>query len=294
MADLRKEEFFPADAFGLFYLQITRIPGGWHRHAEYEIFYHISGPIVFEVEGELYPLRPGDFLLLPPDVEHRVHGLPAPGALAYEGILLKLKPELMEYLKPRFDAGKALTDCFAKRKTGYLLRLPRNPRRISGEMLFRLLQVQKAPETYGHAINQLSVMSLFLVNLYNQDAELRKQEIENRSLTENVTEYINQHYADSLTIDQLAEQFFVGKYHLMHEFSQKTGTSVYRYLMQQRLHAVCELLEQGTVPNEAYLLCGFKDYANFYRAFRSAYGQSPREYARAHRKAAEEPASPDA
>lgn len=38
-----------ADAFGLFYLQTTRIPGGWHRHAEYEIFYHISGPIVFEV-----------------------------------------------------------------------------------------------------------------------------------------------------------------------------------------------------------------------------------------------------
>ena len=219
MADLRKEELFPADAFGLFYLQITRIPGGWHRHAEYEIFYHIGGPLVFEVEGELYPLRPGDFLLL---------------------------------------------------------------------------QVQKAPETYGHAINQLSMMSLFLVNLYNQDAELRKQEIENRSLTENVTEYINQHYADSLTIDQLAEQFFVSKYHLMHEFSQKTGTSVYRYLMQQRLHAVCELLEQGTVPNEAYLLCGFKDYANFYRAFRSAYGQSPREYARAHRRAAEEPASPDA
>lgn len=49
MADLRKEELFPADAFGLFYLQITRIPGGWHHHAEYEIFYRIGGPIVFEV-----------------------------------------------------------------------------------------------------------------------------------------------------------------------------------------------------------------------------------------------------
>lgn len=42
--------------------------------------------------------------------------------------------------------------------------------------------------------------------------------------------------ADSLTIDQLAKQFFVSKYHLMHEFSQKTGTSIYRYLMQQRRH----------------------------------------------------------
>ena len=45
MADLRKAELFPADAFGLFYLQITRIPGGWHRHAEYEIFYHMHSKI---------------------------------------------------------------------------------------------------------------------------------------------------------------------------------------------------------------------------------------------------------
>ena len=56
-------------------------------------------------------------------------------------------------------------------------------------------------------------------------------------------------------------------------------------LKAYQVRQLCDLLEQGTVPNEAYLLCGFKDYANFYRAFRSAYGQSPREYARAHRKA---------
>lgn len=49
MADLRKEELFPADAFGLFYLQTTRIPGGWHRHAEYEIFYHMHSKIPSEI-----------------------------------------------------------------------------------------------------------------------------------------------------------------------------------------------------------------------------------------------------
>lgn len=49
MADLRKEELFPADAFGLFYLQITHIPGGWHRHAEYEIFYHMHSKIPSEI-----------------------------------------------------------------------------------------------------------------------------------------------------------------------------------------------------------------------------------------------------
>lgn len=49
MADLRKAELFPADAFGLFYLQVTRIPGGWHRHAEYEIFYHMHSKIPSEI-----------------------------------------------------------------------------------------------------------------------------------------------------------------------------------------------------------------------------------------------------
>lgn len=49
MADLRKEELFPADTFGLFYLQVTRIPGGWHRHAEYEIFYHMHSKIPSEI-----------------------------------------------------------------------------------------------------------------------------------------------------------------------------------------------------------------------------------------------------
>ena len=49
MADLLKAELFPADAFGLFYLHQPALRGGWHRHAEYEIFYHISGPLVFEV-----------------------------------------------------------------------------------------------------------------------------------------------------------------------------------------------------------------------------------------------------
>lgn len=53
MADLRKEELFPADAFDLFYLQITRIPGGWHRHAEYEIFYHMHRKIPSEISDSI-------------------------------------------------------------------------------------------------------------------------------------------------------------------------------------------------------------------------------------------------
>lgn len=284
MTDRLKNGHLPMEAFHLVYSKVLRIPGGWKRHPDYEIFFHMNGPIVFEVEGELYPLRPGDFLLLPPGVEHRAYGPQMPEETPYECAMMRLEPELMDYIEPLFDDGKKISECFAKRETGYLLRLPRNQRRINGGMMKRLYDAQESPEQYGHAVNIISLLALFLVNLYNNDADFRaKQDASDRNLTENVQEYIDRYYASALSLDQLAELFFVSKYHLMHDFSRNTGVSVYRYIMQRRLRAVCELLEQDVPPSEAYQQCGFKDYANFYRAFRSALGQSPREYAQTHR-----------
>lgn len=74
MADLRKAELFPADAFGLFYLQITRIPGGWHRHAEYEIFYHMHSKIPSEISDSTVRALRGFLRVMKrrSDLEHSV------------------------------------------------------------------------------------------------------------------------------------------------------------------------------------------------------------------------------
>lgn len=289
-----ENKYLSPDAYSLVYSKTCRIPGGTRRHSQYEIFCHISGPLVFEVEGETYPLHPGDIMLFPPGVEHRAYGIPMPEETPYEVALMKLKPDLLSYISCQFDDGKALSECFVRRRTGYLLKLSKDQRRINYEMIHRLLQIQEFPKEYGHSINVLSMVFLYLVNLYNNDAEFRAgSAFPESGLTENVQNYIERHYSSSLTLDQLAEIFFVSKYYLLHDFRRNTGTSVYRYLTQKRLQAVSELLEQGVPPSEAYQRCGFKDYANFYRAFRNEFGQCPREYAKAHRKAAEESAAPD-
>jgi AraC-like DNA-binding protein len=48
---------------------------------------------------------------------------------------------------------------------------------------------------------------------------------------------------------------------------------IFRRLLQAR-----ELMSAGEPPGEVYQLCGFGDYANFYRAFKGEYGISPREF----------------
>jgi AraC-like DNA-binding protein len=94
-----------------------------------------------------------------------------------------------------------------------------------------------------------------------------------------IVQYIYDHYQENITLESLAAEFFVSKYHLSHEFSHRVGTSVYRYVIFRRLLQARELITSGQAPGEVYQSCGFGDYANFYRAFKGEYGISPREFA---------------
>lgn len=63
------------------------------------------------------------------------------------------------------------------------------------------------------------------------------------------------------------------------EFTRLVGTSVYRYIIQKRLMLARQLMSEGVSPTAAYHRCGFADYSGFYRAFKSEYHLSPKEYA---------------
>ena len=94
----------------------------------------------------------------------------------------------------------------------------------------------------------------------------------------NVLGYINDHYHENLTLDDLANRFFISKYHLSREFQRLVGSSVHRYIVQKRLVMAKQMLSNGKPSSEVYQSCGFGDYSNFYRAFKAEYQISPKEY----------------
>ncbi|MBR1457332.1 MAG: helix-turn-helix transcriptional regulator, partial [Oscillospiraceae bacterium] len=87
--------------------------------------------------------------------------------------------------------------------------------------------------------------------------------------------YINENLGGELSVDALAEQVYLSRYHFMRLFKAQTGSTVHAYVRQKRLLAAARLIREGTPAAQAAAESGFADYSAFHRAFRASFGISP-------------------
>lgn len=91
--------------------------------------------------------------------------------------------------------------------------------------------------------------------------------------------FIRQHYDENITLNLLAEQFFLHPNYLSRLFKEKTGKNFIEYLTQVRMEKVKELL--GGSNRKIIDICAMAGYDNpryFSKAFKQYTGMTPREY----------------
>jgi len=247
-----------------------------HYHDFYEIFFFLSGNVDYRVEGRSYRLESGDVLLISPQELHQPAIEPD---VDYERIVLWVDRSYMQSISgPSMD----LSACFGNEFTGpiNLLRPPKVQQVALGQMLSRLNREYNSRHPGGE-IYAAGLLRQFLVEINRLALQTtsRVRKMEDPDLVSQVLAYIGIHYRENITLETLASEFFVSKYHLSHEFSHRVGTSIYRYVIFRRLMLAREMIANGKAPGDIYQFCGFGDYANFYRAFKSEYGISPRQFA---------------
>jgi AraC-like DNA-binding protein len=88
-------------------------------------------------------------------------------------------------------------------------------------------------------------------------------------------QYLDRHLQEDLDMDALAEYFFISKFHMMRLFRQQTGFTIHTYLLQRRLLAARQLMEEGMRATEACYRCGFRSYSSFTRAYNKHFGTTP-------------------
>ena len=100
-----------------------------------------------------------------------------------------------------------------------------------------------------------------------------------------VRRYIDNHFKENLTLDQLARLAHVNKYHLAHAFRREFGDSPISYLISRRVEERRFLLRE-TDHSLALIaqMLGFSSPSYFSQCFRRVEGISPTEYRRQNRQ----------
>ena len=100
-----------------------------------------------------------------------------------------------------------------------------------------------------------------------------------------ITEYINNNFCDSITLDTIAQTTGLSRYYVSHLFKELMNTTFVNYLNELRLTRAAMLLTTTDTPViEIAGMSGFNNISNFNRAFKMYYETTPSKYRRAEKQ----------
>lgn len=247
----------------------------YHYHDFDKIIIFIQGSVTYRIEGCAYRLEPYDIIL----VSHNdIHRPDIASHVPYERIIVYLSPGFLNaYRSESYD----LSACFQKSKElhSHVLRI----HSMEKSSLYHTLTNLEYACTHDGYAKELYCQVVFLefmiqlnrASLTNRVQYLPPSTGDARILS--IMDHINRHLTEDMTVDSIAESFFISRYHLMHLFKEETGYTLFDYITEKRLLLARERLRTGNSVTEVCFSCGFKNYSTFSRAYKNKFHISPSE-----------------
>ena len=155
------------------------------------------------------------------------------------------------------------------------------------EIVENLRQIKKA-ESEKYEYFQLKVYSDMYDVFYMlfADGYVTINDVENKSkkyrALVRVTNYIDEHYTESISLDEVAGQTGISRYYVSHLFKELMNTTFVGYVNELRLNRAAMLLVTTDKPIiEIASISGFNNLSNFNRAFKMHFGKTPSAYRKA-------------
>lgn len=229
-----------------------------HCHPEYELIAVLEGSVSVVIEGSKLVLRACEAAIIPPFCYHSIY---TDGGSNYKRITALFGAEL---IPPEICAD------FLKKSEGTLA--------VSHPTLAPILDAMRSTMMESELSKYETYLALCLVQvLYvHTYRESRSYEMNADPRVRSVTEYIDSHLCERITLDELAEHLFVSKSTLCHIFREEMKISVKQYILQKKLAYAARIISEGASASYAASAIGYENYANFYKVYRKTFGVSPR------------------
>ena len=248
----------------------------WHWHDEWEIIWVQQGPVEVAAANRRYTLQAGDVLFLNGRTPHAVM---MQGGKPYSETDLEFHPRLLygtqdsvfweKYLRP-FQQCDGLSAVPLTPKTPWQTEAAEQCRRACRACL------QKA-DGYEFEVRQALTQVFLLIRTNLKDRlDAAAPRLQAAAHVRMMKEYLDAHYAQPLTLRQMADIAHLSPRSCQRAFQQFLGLSPMQYLRQKRLQCAASMLSagQGDITQICYA-CGFADPSAFSRQFRAYYGTAP-------------------
>lgn len=239
-----------------------------HIHSFYEFIYITEGTCVYNIDGVEFVTSPGDLIFTCPS---NIHAFTFPKKCEFTRQFLRVYPD---YIKDFPEVSARLHYHSANHKNhipAYLVEQYGLDQYFSDLNSYNNIE---QPETFMIALScvtgLLAKVNHILQNTDTEDVKL----FENKHINK-ILEYITSHFAQSITLDDIAAEVHMSAVYISKLFKEETGMTLKSYINMYRVVHAKNLILGGEKISSLYEKCGFENYSTFYRAFVKCVGMSP-------------------
>ncbi len=246
----------------------------FHYHDFHKILIHLHGNVSYCIEGRSYELKEHDIVLVNAG---EVHKPILNNDSIYERIIIYVSPQLIDdYVSKGYDLACCFKQAYANQS--HVLRLAATKGSRLADTIKGLDSTLRETNEYANELYQKLLFLEFLIQLnritLHGGIEYINTFSSNKKIVE-ILDFLNKNLTNRISIDELADKFYMSRYHLMHTFKEETGCTIGSYITTKRLLLARDMIRDGSSVSAACDACGFGSYSSFIRAYRKQFHSTP-------------------
>lgn len=254
----------------------------FHAHEHYEIMYIAKNERIFFLSGKNYHIDDQCLVFVPPGVSHRGE---SGKKLPQVRIIINFTPDYIHKIASVLETD--ILSCFHQESPVLI---------FSNEQIESITEILNKMQEEYNKIDSEDKSTTFLLYLC-QILTLARQGSAKSGISAlesdkmlSIIQYINHYYYLPITLDYLAQTFFLSKYDISRKFPHYANTTMVKYLNQIRLNHAKKLLETTNYSiTDISAQCGFNSSAHLGKVFKAEFGHSPLECRKKIRGASDNP-----
>ena len=251
--------------------------GEFHFHDKFEIYFSLSDDAYFFVGDAIYNIHNGALFVFNDMDLHKSISLKEQPFKRY---VIHFDPG---YVRDFSTSDTNLLNCFVNRETPFNHSVQLTPEQI--DKFLSLLKKNFSfteEEIFGWDIYRkiaLVEILLFVNELFRTStANFPSRKNKDFEKIQPIINYINNNLDQDLSLDKIANNFYINKYYLESLFKKATGYCVIEYLIDCRINKTRELLKNKMSVQLVAEKVGFNNYSHFIRTFKRKVGLPPKKY----------------